>query len=136
VVKAYRKFGTNVRLNRSSFFSFQILDSGKWTYINQTKNHSRLYLFDSNVKNQSGSFVLIPLKRLQSKYSNGVLGIDTIRDKKEKAFGQHEVQFYEGIASALADTFTFVDFDNNMMKIIHRFTYWIKQRCSNVSSFI
>ena len=69
---------------------------------------------------------------MQGKYSNGLLGIDTIRDKKEKAFAQHEVQFYEGIASALSNTFTFVDFDNNMMKILHRFTYWVKQRCSNV----
>jgi hypothetical protein len=63
------------------------------------------------------------------------LGIDTIRDKKEKAFAQHEVQFYEGIASALADVFTFADFDNNMMKILQRFIYWTKQRCSNVSYF-
>jgi hypothetical protein len=61
------------------------------------------------------------------------LGIDTIRDKKEKAFLQHEVQFYEGIASALSDTFTFVDFDHNMMKILQRFIYWMQQRCSNVS---
>src|SRR5689334_10824450 len=114
--------------------SFQILDSGKWTYINQTKNHSRLYFFDPNMKNNSGSFVLIPLKRLQRKYSFGLLGIDTIRDQKEKAFAQHEVQFYEGITSALSDTFTFIDFDTNMMKILHRFTYWIKQRCSNVSN--
>ncbi len=60
------------------------------------------------------------------------MGIDTIRDKKEKAFVQHEVQFYEGIASALSDTFTFVDFEKNMMKIFQRFIYWITQRCSNV----
>jgi hypothetical protein len=60
------------------------------------------------------------------------LGIDTIRDKKEKAFVQHEVQFYEGIASALSDTFTFVDFEKNMMKILQRFFYYIQQRCSNV----
>lgn len=62
-----------------------------------------------------------------------MLGVDTLKDKKEKAFIQHEVQFYEGIASVLSDTFTFVDFDKNMMKVLHRFTYWIQQRCSNVS---
>ncbi|CAF2853599.1 unnamed protein product [Rotaria sp. Silwood2] len=120
-------------LQRGTGISFQILDGGKWTYINQTKNHSRIKFFNPDAKNQSGSFVLIPLKRFQRTYSNGLLGIDTIRDKKEKAFVQHEAQFYEGIASALSDTFTFVDFDKNMMKILHRFTYWIKQRCSNIS---
>jgi len=62
------------------------------------------------------------------------LGIDTIQDKKEKAFVQHEVQFYEGIASVLSDVFTFIDFDNNMMKILHRFTYWIEQRHLLVSN--
>jgi len=61
------------------------------------------------------------------------LGIDTIRDRKDKAFVKHEIQFYEGIASALSDTLTFIDFDNNMMKILHRFIYWIQQRCSNVN---
>ncbi|CAF4551796.1 unnamed protein product [Rotaria sp. Silwood1] len=120
-------------LQRDEGISFQILDSGKWAYINQTKNHSRIKFFNPDAKNQSGSFVLIPLKRFQRTYSNGLLGIDTLQDKKEKAFVQHEVQFYEGIASALSDTFTFVDFDKNMMKILHRFIYWIKQRCSNIS---
>jgi hypothetical protein len=114
---------------------FQTLDNGKWTYINQTKNNPRLYFFDPNVKNQSGSFVLIPLKRIQRKSSNGVLGIDTIRDKKEKAFAQHEVQFYEGLASALSDTFTFMDFEKNLMKVLQRFTYWTHQRCSNVRTY-
>ena len=85
------------------------------------------------MRKQSGSFVLLPLKRLQRKLSTGLLGIDTIREKKEKAFVQHEVQFYEGIASALADTLTFVDFERNMMKILQRFIYWCQQRCSNVS---
>ncbi|CAF3746132.1 unnamed protein product [Rotaria sordida] len=120
-------------LQRGEGISFQILDSGKWAYINQTKNHSSIKFFNPDDKNQSGSFVLIPLKRLQHTSSNGLLGIDTIQDKKEKAFAQHEVQFYEGVASALSDTFTFVDFDKNMMKILQRFTYWIEQRCSNVS---
>jgi hypothetical protein len=63
------------------------------------------------------------------------LGIDTIRDKKEKAFVQHEIQFYEGITSALSDTFTFVDFDNNIMKILQRFISWIQQRSLNVRYF-
>ena len=100
--------------------------------MNQTKNHSRIYFFDPNVKNSPGSLVLIPLKRLQGKTSNGLLGIDTIRDRKEKAFVQHEVQFYEGLAAALSETFTFVDFEKNMMKILQRFIYWIQQRHSNV----
>ncbi len=63
------------------------------------------------------------------------MGIDTIRDKKDKAFIKHEVQFYEGIASALSDTLTFIDFNNNMMKILHRFIYWIGKRCLNVSHY-
>ena len=84
------------------------------------------------MKGQSGSFVLIPLKRIQRKSSNGVLGIDTIRDKKEKAFAQHEVQFYEGLVSALSDTFTFIHFEKNMTKVLQRFTYWTQKRCSNV----
>jgi signal transduction protein with GAF and PtsI domain len=120
----------------SFFNSFQVLDSGKWAYINQTKNHSRIYFFDPEAKTQSGSFVLLPIKRLQRKSSNGVLGIDTIRDKKEKAFAQNEVQFYEGIATTLAEIFTFLDFDNNMIKILQRFTHWVKQKCPNVSYFI
>jgi hypothetical protein len=64
------------------------------------------------------------------------LGIDTIQDKKDKAFVQHEVQFYEGIASVLSDTLTFIDFDNNVIKILHRFIYWIKQRHVYVSNQI
>ena len=42
--------------------SFQVLENGQWAYINQTKNHARIYFFDSDAKNDSGSFVLIPLK--------------------------------------------------------------------------
>ena len=114
-------------------FSFQVLDNGKWAYINQTKHHSRIKFFNPNTKKQSGSFILIPLKRLQRKYANGLLGIDTIRDTKDKAFVQHEVQFYEGITAAMADIFALVDFDKNMMKIFNRFIHWIKQRHSNVS---
>lgn len=86
------------------------------------------------MKKQSGSFVLLPLKCLQRKTSNGLLGIDTIREKREKAFVQHEVQFYEGIASALADTLTIIDFERNIMKILQRFIYWCQQRCSKVRS--
>ncbi|CAF3964868.1 unnamed protein product, partial [Rotaria sp. Silwood1] len=59
---------------------------GKWAYINQTKNHSRIKFFNPDAKNQSGSFVLIPLKRFQRTYSNGLLVIDTLQDKKEKAY--------------------------------------------------
>ncbi|CAM4762867.1 unnamed protein product [Rotaria magnacalcarata] len=122
----------NKTLQHGEGVSFQILETGKWAYFNQTKNHTLIKFFNPLAQKQSGSFVIIPLKRLQQTYAYGLLGIDTIQDKKEKAFVQHDVQFYEGIASALADIFTFVDFDKNMMKILQRFTYWIKQRCSNV----
>ena len=117
-----------------SLFRFQILESGKWAYINQTKNHSRLHFFNPAMKHQSGSLVLLPLKREQSSHSNGLLGIDTIRDKKEKAFVQNEVQFYEGIASALSEIFSLMNLDHQAMKSIHRFIHWIQQRCSNVSN--
>jgi hypothetical protein len=111
---------------------FQILDTGKWAYVNQTKKHSRLHFFDANVRNQSGSLVLMPLKRFDSQYANGLLGIDTIRDGKDKAFVQHEIQFYEGIASTLSDKLTLINFHSNIMKVIRRFIYWISQRCSHV----
>lgn len=115
-------------------YSFQIVDTGKWAYFNQTKNHSRIKFFNPDARHQSGSLVLMPLKRIQKTNSTGILGIDTLQDRKDKAFSQHEVLFYEGIASALADTLTFVDFDKNMMKIVDRFTYWVRQRCSDVSN--
>lgn len=115
-------------------FRFSVLDSGKWAYINQTKNHSRLHFFNPAMKHQSGSFVLMPFKRAQSPYSNGALGIDTIREKKEKAFVQNEVQFYEGVASALSETFASMNFDHHAMELIHRFIHWIQQRCPNVSN--
>lgn len=86
------------------------------------------------MKNQSGSFVLLPLRRLESDVSNGLLGIDTIRDRKEKAFAQHEVQFYEGVASTIAETFSTMKFDENVRKAIDRFLYWIEKRSSKVRS--
>jgi len=79
------------------------------------------------VKNQSGSLVLLPLKRLQRQTCNGVLAIDTIREKKEKAFVQHEVQFYEGVATILADTLTFMDFERLMLNVFRRFLFWIEK---------
>lgn len=85
------------------------------------------------MKHVSGSFILLPLRDLQSSYSVGVLGIDTIREKKEKAFVQHEVQFYEGLAATVGETLTALKFDNIMMKIIDRFIYWAKQRFPRVS---
>ncbi|CAF0960589.1 unnamed protein product [Adineta steineri] len=121
-------------LQRDQGISFQVLENGRWAYINQTKNHSRIHFFNPDAKNESGSFVLMPLKRIQRKYSNGLLGIDTIQEQKEKAFVKHEVKFYEGITSVLSDTLTFIDFHVNMIKILKRFTYWIQLRHINVSS--
>ena len=114
-------------------FSFQILDSGRWAYINQTKKHTRVHFFNPAARNQSGSFVLMPLKRLQGQCSNGLLGIDTLREKRDKAFVEHEIRFYESIASTLSDAFTLMHFHHNMMKMMHRFIYWVKQRCPYVS---
>ncbi|UJR33360.1 hypothetical protein I4U23_020808 [Adineta vaga] len=121
-------------LHRDQGISFQVLENGRWAYINQTKNHSRIHFFNPDAKQDSGSFVLMPLKRLQRKYPNGLLGIDTLQDKREKAFSKHEVQFYEGITSIISDTLTSLDFHNNIMKIFHRFIHWIKQRNFDISS--
>ncbi|CAF0966176.1 unnamed protein product [Adineta ricciae] len=121
-------------LHRDQGISFQVLENGRWAYINQTKNHSRIYFFKPDAAHDSGSFVLMPLKRLQRKYSSGVLGIDTLQDKREKAFVKHEVQFYEGITSILSDTLTLLDLHSNILKIFHRFIYWIKERKFEISS--
>jgi len=121
-------------LKRPDGISFQIVDAGKWAYVNQTKNHSRLVFFNSSMKTQSGSFVLMPIKRLKSNSIVGLLGLDTIRDKKEKAFSQHEVQFYEGVASALATTFSSMHFERIFHENFQRFLQSIEKRCRKVSN--
>ena len=76
----------DARVSLAFSFSFQILDNGGWAYITQTKKHTRVHFFNPTARSHSGSFVLMPLKRLQGQYSNGLLGIDTLREKRDKAF--------------------------------------------------
>ncbi|CAF0769314.1 unnamed protein product [Didymodactylos carnosus] len=119
-------------LTRGQGISFQVMDSGKPTYISQTKNNSRIHFFDENVKSNNGSFVLIPLKRTVRAKCNGCLGIDTVRDKKEKAFSNDEIQFYQAVALAFSETFGYVEFDDYMNTVISRASYWMNVRCTSI----
>ena len=63
----------------------------------------------------------------------GVLGIDTLQEKNKKNyFSDHELSFYQGVATTFGKAYANIVFKNRLAKTISSAVEWLSQRAKKV----
>ncbi|XP_006891141.1 PREDICTED: EF-hand calcium-binding domain-containing protein 5 [Elephantulus edwardii] len=107
--------------------SFTVVDEGKPIHVPQVQHHDNIHLWNHSRHKQkyNGSFLALPLQDASMRIF-GVIAVDTLRDPQEiNVFLPHEIQFYQGVASAFSTAYHYVHSREHILHIVISGIGWL-----------
>ncbi|XP_041052656.1 EF-hand calcium-binding domain-containing protein 5-like [Carcharodon carcharias] len=125
----------NQALYRDMGVSFSAIDEGKPLHILKVQEHGKVHIWNCHREKINGSFLVIPLKDQHNRVF-GVMGVDTLRDRCERYFNTHEINFYQGVAKAFSIAYHHVQVRNNILKAVDNAVLWLFNQTQNIETVI
>ncbi|XP_069471351.1 EF-hand calcium-binding domain-containing protein 5 [Ambystoma mexicanum] len=116
--------------------SFSAVDQGKPVHVPRVQYHGNVQFWkhDRPAEERTGSFLVLPLKDKHMRVF-GTLGIDTIRDPRERnLFLTHEISFYQGVSNTFSEAYHYVQIRSNILLLVSSALAWIHNRAPNIQS--
>jgi hypothetical protein len=108
-----------------------VIEKGQYEYIPRVRSHLGIYYFRKDHQND-GSLAVYPLKYTRNKVF-GTLSIDTLQEtERNNSFDEHEIAFYQGVASSFAKSYVNIIFKNRLIKICATAIKWLSNRTKQV----
>ncbi|XP_078536145.1 EF-hand calcium-binding domain-containing protein 5 isoform X1 [Lissotriton helveticus] len=116
--------------------SFNAVDEGKPVHVPRVQYHGNIHFwkYDRPLDERTGSFLVLPLKDSRMRIF-GTLGIDTIRDPRERnIFLTHEISFYQGVSNTFSEAYHYVQTRRNILQLVSSALAWIHNRAPNIKN--
>ncbi|KAJ1186093.1 hypothetical protein NDU88_002877 [Pleurodeles waltl] len=116
--------------------SFNAVDDGKPVHVPRVQYHGNIHFwkYDRPLDERTGSFLVLPLKDSRMRIF-GTLGIDTIRDPRERnIFLTHEISFYQGVSNTFSEAYHYVQTRRNILLLVSSALAWIHNRAPDIQS--
>ncbi|NXX47259.1 EFCB5 protein, partial [Tricholaema leucomelas] len=114
--------------------SFAAVEEGKPIHVPSVQLHGNIHFwnFDRPVDERKGSLLVLPLQDAHWR-AFGILGLDTLRDQREKAvFMSHEISFYQGVSHAFSKAYHHICTLENVLQMAVTALDWLYARAPNI----
>jgi hypothetical protein len=108
-----------------------VIEKGQYEHVPRVRSNPSVYYFRKDHHND-GSLAVYPLKYTRNKVF-GTLSIDTLQEtERNNSFGEHEIAFYQGVATSFAKSYVNIIFKNRLIKTCATAIKWLSNRSRQV----
>ncbi|XP_074968854.1 EF-hand calcium-binding domain-containing protein 5 isoform X2 [Phalacrocorax aristotelis] len=118
--------------------SFAAVEEGKPIHVPRVQLHGNIHFwnYDRPVEERRGSLLILPLHDVRWKVF-GILGLDTLRDQREKTiFLTHEISFYQGVSQAFSKAYHHVCRLENILQMTVTALDWLYPRAPSIHTIV
>ncbi|XP_068010616.1 EF-hand calcium-binding domain-containing protein 5 isoform X1 [Melanerpes formicivorus] len=114
--------------------SFAAVEEGKPIHVPNVQLHGNIHFwnYDRPTGERKGSFLVLPLQDAHWR-AFGILGLDTLRDQREKTvIMAHEISFYQGVSRAFSKAYLHICMLQNVLQIAVTALEWLYPRAPSI----
>ncbi|NWU79315.1 EFCB5 protein, partial [Onychorhynchus coronatus] len=114
--------------------SFAAVDERKPIHVPRVQLHGNIHFWNSDrpVEEREGSLLVLPLYDARWRVF-GILGLDTLRDQREKTiFLTHEIIFYQGVSHAFSKAYHHICTRENVLQMAVSALDWLYPRTPSI----
>ncbi|XP_035199024.1 EF-hand calcium-binding domain-containing protein 5 [Oxyura jamaicensis] len=118
--------------------SFAAVEEGKPIHVPRVQLHGNIHFWncDRPVEERRGSLLVLPLQDAHWRVF-GILGLDTLRDQREKTiFLTHEISFCQGVSLAFSKAYHHVCTLENVLQMALTALDWLYPRVPSIHTVI
>ncbi|KAJ7416422.1 EF-hand calcium binding domain 5 [Willisornis vidua] len=114
--------------------SFAAVDEGRPIHVPKVQLHGNIHFWncDRPVEEREGSLLVLPLHDAHWRVF-GILGLDTLRDQREKTiFLSHEIVFYQGVSQAFSKAYHRICTREDVLQVAGTALDWLCPRTPSI----